>query len=206
MLRKIVSKGWIALVSIPLSLVVWESFSVFTLAAPPRNPDQTVNCEILVVGGGLAGSAAAYEALLNGKTVCLTDITDWVGGQISSQGTSALDERPTQSRRLYYPRGYLELRKRIEDKYGKLNPGECWVSESCFLPGDAHKILWEQLQDAAEKGKGELKWFPATVIKELEIGTVPDGGNGKQILGAVAIQHRPVKGTPPLNTKPLSQT
>jgi glycerol-3-phosphate dehydrogenase len=34
-----------------------------------------------VVGGGLAGAGAAYEALLLGKTVCLTEITDWVGGQ-----------------------------------------------------------------------------------------------------------------------------
>jgi NADPH-dependent 2,4-dienoyl-CoA reductase/sulfur reductase-like enzyme len=59
------------------------------VAAPPRNPDKTVNCEILVVGGGLSGVATAYEGLLAGRTVCLTEITDWLGGQISSQGTSA---------------------------------------------------------------------------------------------------------------------
>ena len=48
------------------------------------------------MGGGLSGVATAYEGLLAGRTVCLTEITDWLGGQISSQGTSALDERPTQ--------------------------------------------------------------------------------------------------------------
>ncbi|MFM7439387.1 MAG: FAD-dependent oxidoreductase, partial [Snowella sp.] len=86
--------------------------SVFVLAEtkrtteqiPARSPDQTVECEMLIVGAGLAGSAAAYEGLLAGKTVCLTEITDWVGGQISSQGTSALDERPTQAKMLFYPR------------------------------------------------------------------------------------------------------
>lgn len=193
-------------VSLPLSLILWESFANLVLATPPKNPDQTIECEILVIGGGLAGTAAAYEALLAGKTVCLTEITDWVGGQISSQGTSALDERPTQQKRLFYPRGYLELRKRIQDKYSKLNPGDCWVSESCFLPWDGHQVLLEQLQDAAKKGDGKLKWFPSTVIKELDIKSVANAGTGKQITSAIAIQHRPAKNAPPLNTEPLSKT
>jgi len=170
-------------------------------AAPPKTPDQTIECEILVVGGGLAGVATAYEGLLAGRTVCLTEITDWVGGQISTQGTSALDERPTQRSLLIYSRGYLELRKRIERKYGELNPGDCWVSESCFLPRDGHKILFDQLKDAAKKGKGQLKWFPSTVVKELE--RTP---TGQIVQSAIAIQHQPVKGAPPLNTFPLSQT
>jgi hypothetical protein len=155
----------------------------------------------LVAGGGLSGAATAYEALLSGRTVCLTEITDWVGGQISAQGTSALDERPTQRQQLLYSRGYLDLRQRIKSKYGELNPGDCWVSESCFLPKDAHNILFNQLKDAARRGKGTLKWFPSTVVKELDINQ-----SGKLIQGAIAIQHRPVKGAPPLNTSPLSQT
>ena len=206
MLKKPLITWWHSLVSLPLSLILWESLSPLTLAASPRNPDQTVECEILVVGGGLAGSAAAYEGLLAGKTVCLTEITDWVGGQISSQGTSALDERPTQRSRLFYPRGYLELRNRLQDYYDRLNPGDCWVSESCFLPRDADRILSEQLQEAAERGNGELKWFPSTVIKELEIDSVGDGERGKQIKSAIAIQHRPAPDAPPLNAEPLSQT
>ncbi|NEP57459.1 MAG: FAD-dependent oxidoreductase [Symploca sp. SIO2G7] len=173
------------------------------LAAPPRTPDKTVECEILVVGGGLAGSAAAYEGLLAGKTVCLTEITDWVGGQISAQGTSALDERTTQRELLFYPRGYLEFRTRIEEYYDQLNPGECWVSESCFLPRDAHAILFDILQEAAERGKGTLKWYPSTVVKELE---VVGSNSGQNIQSAIAIEHEPAPGAPPLNTFPLSQT
>ncbi len=149
------------------------------------------------------GTAAAYESLLAGKTVCLTEITDWLGGQISAQGTSALDEKGTQRSLLFYPRGYLELRQRIKNFYGKLNPGNCWVSESCFLPQDAYTILQEQLQAAAEKGNGKLKWFPATLIKELEIEPVGQA-KSKQIEKAIAIQRRPALGAPPLNTTPLS--
>jgi hypothetical protein len=170
------------------------------VAAPSRNPDKTVSCDILVVGGGLSGVATAYEGLLAGRRVCLTEITDWLGGQISSQGTSALDERPTQNRRQFYSRGYLELRNRIQKKYGQLNPGDCWVSDSCFFPRDAHTIMVQMLKDAEKRGKGKLEWFPNTVIKDLEI------SQGKLINSAIAIQHQPAKGAPPLNTLTLSQT
>ncbi|MBD2605797.1 FAD-dependent oxidoreductase [Scytonema hofmannii FACHB-248] len=169
-------------------------------ATPPRNPDKTVNCEILVVGGGLSGVATAYEALLAGRTVCQTEITDWLGGQISSQGTSALDERPTQRAKQFYSRGYLELRNRIEKKYGKLNPGNCWVSDSCFLPRDGHEILTSLLKDAEKRGKGKLQFFPNTVIKDLELSS-----DRKIINSAIAIEHKPT-GSTPLNTYTLSQS
>ncbi|WP_445300874.1 FAD-dependent oxidoreductase [Microcoleus sp. BR0-C5] len=177
-------------------------------AAPPRNPDNAETCDILVAGGGLAGAATAYEGLLAGRTVCLTEITDWVGGQISSQGTSALDERETQRSLLFYPRGYLELRGRIKEHYGRLNPGGCWVSYSCFMPYDGHKIIFNILQDAARKGKGTLKWFPNTVIKELAITPAVAGNTvgGQQIKSAIAIQHKPAANTGPINTETLSQT
>ena len=191
-----------SLISLTLCSIL-SSFTPVALAAPPRTPDQTVNCEILVVGGGLSGVATAYESLLAGRTVCLTEITDWVGGQISAQGTSALDERSTQRSRLFYSRGYLELRKGIERKYGELNPGDCWVSESCFLPRDGHQILSDLLQDAAKLGKGKLKWFPSTVIKELEL---TPSGSGQLIQSVIAIQHQPAVNAPPLNTEPLSKT
>ena len=190
-----------SLMGCSISLLIWEASIAPTQGQTAK--ESQVECELLVVGGGLAGAAASYEALLLGKTVCLTEITDWVGGQISSQGTSALDERTTQRSRLFYPRGYLELRDRIEKFYGQLNPGQCWVGPSCFLPQDANEILAKQLQDAAKKGQGKLHWFPSTVIKELETATV---GEGTQITSAIAIQHTPQANAAQLNTDPLSQT
>lgn len=182
----------ISLSPIPLTLAMARP----GMAAP--TPDLEETCDILVIGGGLAGSATAYEALLEGQTVCMTEITDWVGGQISSQGTSALDERATQRSLLFFPKGYLEFRERIEEHYGRLNPGACWVSVACFMPYDGHGILFEMLEDAEKEGGGELKWFPATVVKDIEV-------IDRQIVSATAIQHQPAPGTPPLNTEPLSQ-
>ncbi len=187
------------LISITLLTTFLTPYSV--TATPPRNPDKTVNCEILIVGGGLSGVATAYESLLAGNTVCLTEITDWLGGQISSQGTSALDERPTQRAKQFYSRGYLELRNRIQKKYNQLNPGDCWVSDSCFLPRDAHNIISRMLKDAEKRGRGKLHLFPNTVIKYLQI-----SADGKIINSAIAIQHQPAKNAPPLNTFTLSQT
>ena len=187
-------------VTLSLGVICLES-ALPVVAAPPRNPEETVNCDMLIVGGGLSGAAAAYEGLLAGETVCLTEITDWVGGQISAQGTSALDEGKKQRSLEYFPRGYRALRDSITRLYNKLNPGECWVSESCFLPYHGHQILYQQLREAQQRGRGTLKWFPSTVIKELEI-----SDNGKLIDGAIAIQHSPNSSTRRLNQEPLSQT
>lgn len=149
-----------------------------TQAQPPKI-SREVQCDILVAGGGLAGTAAAYEALLAGRTVCITEMSDWIGGQISSQGTSALDERTTQRQLLFYDRGYKDLRERLEQRYGILNPGGCWVSVACFLPKDGNEILSAMLQEAAQKGHGKLEWFPNTIIRDLNV-------SGSEITGAIA--------------------
>jgi hypothetical protein len=179
--------------------VLLFSAPVLAQSSNPQISAKTEECDILIAGAGLAGSAATYESLLAGKTVCVTEITDWVGGQISAQGTSALDERKTQRSLLFFNRGYLELRERLQKRYGILNPGGCWVSSSCFMPKDGHELLLAMLQDAAKTGKGTLKWYPNTVIKDLDV------QNGI-IINAIAISHKPAPNSPPLNTLPLSQT
>ena len=193
------SAGALSVLLAALSLPFGQSVAI--AQDPSAAPDETVECELLIVGGGLSGTATAYESLLSGRTVCMTELTDWVGGQISSQGTSALDEAKRQRELLFYAEGYKELRSRIEKFYGELNPGGCWVSVSCFLPRDAHTILSRMLDDAAREGGGELKWFPSTAIKEIEL-----SADGRQIESVIAIQKTPAPGAPPLNTFPLSET
>jgi FAD dependent oxidoreductase len=198
MIKKPLAAMCLGLVSLELGY-----FPTILAAAENKPVDRTIGCDIMVTGGGLSGTATAYEGLLAGKQVCMTEITDWVGGQISAQGVSALDERPTQRSKKYFPRGYLEFRQKIQDYYGKLNSGYCWVSEACFLPKDAHKILYGMLKTAERKGKGKLHWYPNTVVKELIIGKK---GEGQQINGVVAIQHQSQPGTAPINTETLSRT
>ena len=53
--------------------------------------------------------------------------------------------------------------------------------------------MLQQLEDAEAEGGGTLKWFPATVVKDLQIETVEEEGTGKQITSAVGIQHSPKK-------------
>ena len=188
-----------AIASIALSTIAIADMTI-AQSSMARTPDRSEDCEILIVGGGVAGTATAYEGLLAGRTVCMTEITDWIGGQLTSQGTSALDEAKKQRNLWFFPQGYTEFRKRIEQKYGKLNAGDCWVSVSCFIPNTAQQILVEMLQEAAQKGNGKLKWFPNTIVKKLEM-----SADGKLIDSAIAIQHSPAPNTAPLNTEPLSQ-
>ncbi|MGF1602361.1 MAG: FAD-dependent oxidoreductase [Thermosynechococcaceae cyanobacterium] len=183
-------KRWLALLIVGL---------IPTPVMAQQPADREVACDILVVGGGLAGVATAYEALLAGRQVCLTEITDWVGGQISSQGTSALDETVAQRKYSFFPRGYLELRDRLLKQSGRDHPGDCWVSLVCFLPREGNQILQTMLKDAEKKGNGTLQFFPNTVVKSLQT-------EGSNLQSVRAIQHQPANNAPPVNTQPLSQT
>lgn len=52
-----------------------------------------LNADVLVVGGGLGGVAAALAACRAGRRVVLTEETDWIGGQLTSQAVPP-DENP----------------------------------------------------------------------------------------------------------------
>ena len=43
---------------------------------------KTVDKDVVIIGGGLGGCAAALSACANGLYVLLTEETDWIGGQI----------------------------------------------------------------------------------------------------------------------------
>ena len=52
-----------------------------------------LQADIVIIGGSLGGCAAAIAALENGLSVILTEETDWIGGQLTSQGVPP-DEHP----------------------------------------------------------------------------------------------------------------
>ncbi len=54
---------------------------------------EAASADVLVVGGGVGGVAAALAALRLGKTVILTEETDWIGGQLTAQAVPP-DENP----------------------------------------------------------------------------------------------------------------
>lgn len=201
----------IALVSMILGAVFSLGLSSASTHAAQPNSGQSmkqVECDVLVIGGGLAGVAAADEVLRQGQTVCLTELTDWLGGQISAQGTSALDERPRQRELLFFPYGYNHLRSRLIELSENPRPGDCWVSLVCFLPAQGHHVVMEMLQDRQRQHKGTLKLFLNTVVKDLSMAADPQDpmGTGMLITSVIGIQHQPAANAPPLNTYPLSHT
>ena len=48
-----------------------------------------VRTDILVAGGGVGGVAAALAAVSLGRRVVLTEETDWLGGQLTSQAVTS---------------------------------------------------------------------------------------------------------------------
>jgi NADPH-dependent 2,4-dienoyl-CoA reductase/sulfur reductase-like enzyme len=56
-----------------------------------------LRCDILVAGGGTGGVAAALAAAEAGRSVILTEETDWVGGQLTSQAVPPDENRWIES-------------------------------------------------------------------------------------------------------------
>jgi hypothetical protein len=114
--------------------------------------EQTTSTEVLVVGGGLGGAAAALAALRRGRSVVVTEETEWLGGQLTSQGVPP-DEHPWIEQ-FGCTRSYRALREAIRDYYRTwypltdearrrpdLNPGEGRVSRLCHEPRVAASVL-----------------------------------------------------------------
>ena len=112
--------------------------------------------EILVVGGGLGGVAAALTAARLGRTVVLTESADWLGGQLTAQSVPP-DEHPWIEGPACPP-GYADLRRRVRDYYRRnypllpgpaqdpvLDPGLGIVSRMCHEPRVAAAVLEEML-------------------------------------------------------------
>jgi len=74
------------------------------------------SCDIAVIGGSLGGVAAALAACDAGASVVLTEATDWLGGQATSQGVSALDEH-RYIETFGATRRYAAFREAIRDHY-----------------------------------------------------------------------------------------
>ncbi len=83
--------------------------AVVDCGAPGRRVEET-RCDVLVVGGGTGGIAAALAAARAGRRVCLLEETNWIGGQLTAQGVSALDEHE-HIERFGGTRSYYALRE-----------------------------------------------------------------------------------------------
>jgi hypothetical protein len=119
-----------------------------------------IRVDVLVVGGGLGGVAAAQAAAAGGATVVLTEETEWLGGQLTTQivppdehpwiesfGSTASWRRFRREVRDHYRRWY-PMRSRSRELL-HLNPGAGRVGPLCHEPRvalaviDAHLAPWQ---------------------------------------------------------------
>lgn len=139
--------------------------------------------DLLIAGGGLGGVAAALAATEAGLRVVLTEETDWLGGQMTSQAVPPDEhgwiEQFGRTRR------YGEFRERVRDYYRRnfplthaaranktLNPGGGTVSKLCHLPAVSAAVLEEMLAPAQGAGLLTIYYHAVPVAAEAEGGRV----------------------------------
>lgn len=123
-----------------------------------------MRAEILVVGGGLGGVAAALGALRAGRRVVLTEEYDWLGGQLTSQAVPP-DEH-SWVEQFGVTASYRALREGIRDYYRthyplipaarawrELNPGGGHVSRLCHEPRVAVAVIESMLAPYRSSGR-----------------------------------------------------
>ncbi len=141
------------------------SLAVLPVALPASLPAEP--CEILIAGGGTGGVAAALAAARNGRRVVLLEETDWLGGQLTAQGVSALDEHE-YIESFGGTSSYYEFRNAIRAHYGELNPGHCWVTRLAFEPRVAVGVIEQMLAPHLQSGRLSIHRRMKTVAVSTE--------------------------------------
>ena len=123
-----------------------------------------IACDVAIIGGGVGGCAAALGALRNGMRVVMTEETDWIGGQLTSQAVPP-DEHPwiemfgataayrtyRQGVRDFYRRHYPLTSEARARSY--LNPGDGGVSKITHEPRVSLAVLQNLLAPHASSGR-----------------------------------------------------
>lgn len=120
--------------------------------------------DVAVIGGGVGGVAAALAAVRAGCTVLLSEETDWLGGQLTSQAVPP-DEHPWIEQ-FGCTASYRALRDGIRDYYRRwyplteaaraqrwLNPGAGRVSRICHEPRVALAVIEAMLMPYRTSGR-----------------------------------------------------
>ncbi len=125
---------------------------------------EKIHTNLLIVGGGIGGCAAAKAACEAGLNVIMTEESDWIGGQFTNQATPP-DEHGwiekfgcTQSYRNfrnsvreYYKKHYPLTESALQNPV--LNPGDGWVSPLCAEPKVFLAVFEEILQPFVANGQ-----------------------------------------------------
>ncbi|MGW7353301.1 FAD-dependent oxidoreductase [Streptomyces sp. NPDC054784] len=130
----------------------------------PRPTAAPAATDVLIVGGGLGGVAAALAVCRAGRRAVLTEETDWIGGQLTSQavppdehpwveqfGTTASYRALREGIRGYYRQWYPLRSEALAQR--ELNPGAGRVSKLCHEPRVALAVLEAMLAPHLVSGR-----------------------------------------------------
>lgn len=93
-----------------------------------------MEADLIIIGGGMGGCAAALAACRGGLKVIMTEESAWIGGQASAQGVP-LDEHPWIET-TGAPQSYRRYRNNIRAFYKNNYPvREQYLSDPLFNPG-----------------------------------------------------------------------
>lgn len=150
------------------------------------------HADLLIIGAGLGGVAAALSGLRLGRRVILTEETDWIGGQLTSQavppdesiwieesGCTASYRAFREGVRQYYRQHYPLTPEARSDTH--LNPGAGNVSRLCHEPRVALAVLEAMLAPYLSSGQLRLMLDTRPVAVQTD---------GDRITG-VSTEHRP---------------
>jgi len=166
--------------------------------SPLPQIEEVWECQVAVVGGSLGGIAAAVHAMQTGAKTCLIEVAPWLGGQVSSQGVSALDEsmRMRQSNNL--SQSWLQFRQVLKQQPVNLpdwSPGgksrlvsdinRCWVGTLCFPPQAGATASEAMLEQAVASAPGS-RWAAMTAFKGAEF-----DANGRNITAVYGVRRIP---------------
>ncbi|MGI6573077.1 MAG: FAD-dependent oxidoreductase [Fermentimonas sp.] len=123
-----------------------------------------LRADVIIIGGGIGGCAAALACCRNGLSVVMTEETDWIGGQLTQQGVPPDEHQWIETHGA--PLSYREFRNRVRDYYRQnyplvddartrvnLNPGDGSVSRLCHEPKVALTVLKDILAPYESTGK-----------------------------------------------------
>jgi hypothetical protein len=107
------------------------------LFVQPVSAQESLRTDVLVVGGGTAGTAAGIQSARSGVNTIIAEPGPWLGGMLSAAAVSATDGNHNM------PSGiWAEFRSAVYARYG--GPGKVatgWVSNTHFEPRVADSIL-----------------------------------------------------------------
>lgn len=160
-------------------------------------PRETWECSVIVVGGSLGGVAAASHAMQSGAKTCLIEVSPWLGGQISSQGVSAVDESLAMRAKENYSTSWRNFKQLIAQQPVNLpawtnssprqvkDINSCWVGKLCFPPTAGAAAAEKLLKSFAKKAPGS-RWGSAIAFKGADFDST-----GKQITAIYAVRRIP---------------